>query len=249
MPDLDRWVDVPAGRVVLQDARTSTTRTVDLEGFRLGRVTVTVDELAAGRVGTGTGAPAAGVSWLNAVTWCNRASGAAGLEPPYLVDGGDVRWQVDADGYRLPTEAEWEYACRAGTSTPTYGPLDVVAWTDRDRLDGPAPVGTRQPNQFGLHDMLGNVWEWCWDYTDPARYADYRVLKGGGWADPPWSCRVSVRRGSAPNAVLEDVGFRVARGALPPSDPPRAQGWSARADQDRTNRPGPVPFGWTPLRS
>jgi formylglycine-generating enzyme required for sulfatase activity len=246
--ELDRWVDVPAGMVSLRDARTGSTRTVRLRSFRLGRASVTAEEFAAGRFGTGAGPPAAGVSWLEAVTWCNRASIHAGLEPAYLVGSDQVRWLVAADGFRLPTEAEWEHACRAGTATPTYGPLDEIAWTERDGRTGPAPVGGKRPNAYGLHDMLGNVWEWCWDYADPARYADYRVLKGGGWADPTWSCRVSVRRGSAPAAVLEDVGFRTARGAMPAGVPPAAQGWSDRADHDRANRPGPIPFGWTPLR-
>lgn len=249
MPEPGPWVDVPGGTVTLRDARTDTSRTVDLQGFRLGRTSVTAADVERGRFIGGNGLPAADVSWRDAVTWCNRASRAAGLEPAYLIDQDQVRWQVAADGYRLPTEAEWEHACRAGTSTPTYGPLDLVAWTDRDHLDGPAPVAGKEPNAFGLYDMLGNVWEWCWDYADPARYADYRVLKGGGWADPPWSCRVSVRRGSPPVAELEDVGFRVAQGALPATDPPVAQGWSARSDHDRANRPGPIPFGWTPLRT
>ena len=94
------------------------------------------------------------------------------------------------------------------------GEVGDIAWMETDGLDGPAPVATKRPNAFGLYDMLGNVWEWCWDYADPARYADYRSLRGGGWADKAWSCRASVRRGSMPAARLDDVGFRVARGAV-----------------------------------
>mgnify|MGYP002757651132 FL=1 len=94
--------------------------------------------------------------------------------------------------------------------------------------------------------MLGNVWEWCWDYADPARYGDYRTLRGGGWADEPWSVRASVRRGSAPDAVLEDVGLRVARG--PVGTEGSAQGWSHEDDVDRASIRGPFPMGWTPLK-
>jgi hypothetical protein len=101
---------------------------------------------------------------------------------------------------------------------------------------------------FGLYDTIGNVWEWCWDYADTARYGEYRSLRGGGWADEAWSCRASVRRGSAPDAVLEDVGFRSARGAVGEAGADRAQGWSAIADLERAAISGPLPVGWTPLR-
>ncbi len=96
--------------------------------------------------------------------------------------------------------------------------------------------------------LLGNVWEWCWDYADPARYGDYRSLRGGGWADREWSVRASARRGSAPDAMLEDVGFRVARGAVGEPGADAAQGWSADADRRRADVRGPLPLGWTPLR-
>jgi formylglycine-generating enzyme len=157
-------------------------------------------------------------------------------------------WDVGADGLRLPTEAEWEWACRAGTSGPAYGTLADIGWTALDQVDAPQDVAGKAANAHGLFDMLGNVWEWCWDYADPARYADYRTLRGGGWADREWSCRASVRRGSAPDAVLEDVGFRVARGAAGPSGTHEAQGWSADSDRRRAAISGPLPIGWTPLR-
>lgn len=262
---------VPAGRLELRDARTSTSRTALLEPFRLGVTPVTAAQYGAieahGAVGAGgsgdhvrrdrvgavvkavdVGVPAHPVTWFQAVHWCNGASGEAGLRPAYEIDGRRVTWDVASDGYRLPTEAEWEWACRAGTAGPAYGELADVAWTAGDEVDGPQPVARKRPNALGLHDTLGNVWEWCWDHADTARYGDYRSLRGGGWADRPWSCRASVRRGSAPDAVIEDVGFRVARGAvgLPGSD--AAQGWSAAADRERADVRGPLPVGWTPLR-
>ncbi|MEU4619936.1 SUMF1/EgtB/PvdO family nonheme iron enzyme [Actinoplanes sp. NPDC023801] len=132
-----------------------------------------------------------------------------------LLPGGDIRggvtWDRAADGYRLPTEAEWEHACRAGTAGPRYGPLDEVAWHRGNAGAGPHEVGTLRPNPWGLHDMLGNVWEWCWDFYDPEVYGSYRVLRGGGWFDEHWSCRASVRRRSHPTLRLDDVGFRIAR--------------------------------------
>jgi len=72
-------------------------------------------------------------------------------------------------------------------------------------------VGTKRPNAWGLYDMLGNVWEWCWDFLDEEVYRSYRVFRGGGWADERWSCRASCRRGSHPTFRIDDVGFRLAR--------------------------------------
>lgn len=192
--------------------------------------------------------PAQPLTWFDAVGWCNAASELAGLTPAYAIAGRDVFWDVDSDGFRLPTEAEWEWAARAGSTGPLYGELPDIAWTFLDSLDGPQDVGTKEPNSFGLFDMIGNVWEWCWDYADTARYGDYRSLRGAGWDDRPWSARASVRRGSAPDAVLEDVGFRVARGAVGKPGTMAAQGWSADADRNRAAITGPRPVGWTPLR-
>lgn len=257
LPDL---VPVPASRLDLVDARTRESRSVVLEPFHVARTPVTVGQhravLAADplrpRPEGGLSAifddvPVHGVTWFEAVLWCNAASRVAGLDPAYRVEGRGVRWDVRSAGYRLPTEAEWEHACRAGTSGPRYGPVGAVAWTADDGGDGPRPVAGRLPNAFGLHDTLGNVWEWCWDYADTARYGEYRSLRGGGWADRPWSVRAGVRRGSAPDARIEDVGLRVARGAVGDPGVPAAQGWSDAADRARAQVPGLLPLGWTPL--
>ncbi len=243
-------IDIPGGPITLRDARTSSSRDVTLRPFQLGRTAVTWAQVAAHGSDSGSGpadVPAHGITWLATVRWCNAASEQAGLAPAYDVAGRKVTWFVDSDGYRLPTEAEWEFACRAGTTGPTYGPLSEIAWTDADQVGEPQPVALKQGNAFGAFDMIGNVWEWCWDYADTARYADYRSLRGGGWADPKWSARASVRRGSAPDAVLEDVGFRVARGAVGEAGGTAAQGWSVEADRRRADQPGPLPVGWTPL--
>lgn len=241
---------IPGGAIMLRDARTGTTRTVTVAPFSLARTQLTesmwFSMLDAG--GPGSELPHHPVTWFGAVSWCNAASEAAGFEPAYTVSGRAVTWNPGAEGFRLPTEAEWEWAARAHTTTPVHGELADIAWISSDNVAGPQEVGQKSANAFGLHDMIGNVWEWCWDYADPARYGDYRSLRGAGWDDRPWSARASVRRGSAPDAVLEDVGFRVARGAVGEQGGQEAQGWSAAIDHERGNIKGPLPVGWTPLR-
>lgn len=251
--ELPDFVSIPAGQIELRDARTDSARTVDLRPFDIGRTPVTIAEFAAitgpsAESGRTPAIPAHAITWFDAVRWCNAASVRAGIAPAYEIRDRDVRWDVAADGIRLPTEAEWEWTCRAGTSAPRYGRLAEIGWTAADGVEGPQRVAGKDSNNFGVFDMLGNVWEWCWDYADTARYADYRSIRGGGWADPEWSCRASVRRGSAPDAVLEDIGFRVARGAVGAAGAQAAQGWSAEADRSRAAI-RPIPGGWTPLGS
>ncbi|MFI2610137.1 formylglycine-generating enzyme family protein [Kitasatospora sp. NPDC018619] len=201
-------ITVPAGRVTLSDRRTQRSWAVDVPSYRLARCPVTREEYE----GTaGDRRPAHSVSWFDAVRHCNALSRREGLAPAYAVDGEEVAWDRGADGYRLPTEAEWEHACRAGTDGPRYGPLDEIAWYRGTSGERPHPVGELRPNAFGLHDLLGNVWEWCWDRYDPEVYGGYRVLRGGGWFDEHWSCRASVRRRSHPTLRIDDVGFRLAR--------------------------------------
>ncbi|MFJ2400471.1 formylglycine-generating enzyme family protein [Streptomyces xanthochromogenes] len=210
-------VDIPAGRVTLSDRRTQRSWQVDLRPYRLAEFPVTqagYAEVTGGRPSTARGArlPVEGVSWLDAVRYCNALSLREGLTPAYReVEGGGVEWDDASDGYRLPSEGEWEHACRAGTTQARYGPLDEIAWHRGNSDERPHEVGGRRPNAWGLHDMLGNVWEWCWDVYDAEVYGSYRVLRGGGWFDEPWSCRASVRRRSHPTFRIDDVGFRVAR--------------------------------------
>lgn len=246
-PDIE-LTSVPAGRVTLHDARRSLRRTVDLEAFEIGVFAVT-EELLAEILGVPAEhprRPAVDVSWQRAVKFCNAMSEWEGLDPAYSIDAEEVVWHVDSDGYRLPTEAEWEHACRAGSTQPQYGPLIDVAWTALDGTTAPQDVGGKLPNLFGTFDMLGNAWEWCWDLLDAARYGEYRVFRGGGFADEPWSVRASTRRGGGPRMHHDDVGFRLARGGFDAID--AAQGWSAAADEENGAFDGPVPVGWTPLR-
>ncbi len=193
---------VPAGEVTLSDRRTRRSWTVALPAYEIGVFPV---------VGPGSRLPVHSASWFDAVSSCNHLSAQAVLTPAYRIDGSDVEAVAGADGYRLPTEAEWEYACRAGTTGPRYGPLDEIAWYRGNSEGRLREAGGKQPNAWGLHDMLGNVWNWCWDLYDPEVYGSYRVLRGGGWFDEHWSCRASVRRRSHPSFRVDDVGFRVAR--------------------------------------
>ncbi|MFD3652564.1 formylglycine-generating enzyme family protein [Streptomyces sp. NPDC058620] len=219
----NEMVAVPPGRVTLSDRRTRRSWPVELAPYRLAAYPVTqlrYAEVTGVRPGTAKGdrVPVEGVSWLDAVEFCNALSRREGYTPAYGLETGRpeaVEWDTSADGYRLPTEAEWEHACRAGTEGARYGQLDAIAWHRGNSQESIHDVGGREPNSWGLYDMLGNVWEWCWDVYDAEVYGTYRVLRGGGWFDEPWSCRASVRRRSHPTFRIDDVGFRLARSARP----------------------------------
>ena len=207
---------IPSGRVTLSDRRTQQTWAVDLAPYELAAAPVTQAqyELVLGeRPSTSVGGqlPVESMPWLDAVRFCNALSESEGLPPAYRVGGEAAEWDQAADGYRLPTEAEWEHACRAGTTAARYGELDEIAWYRGNSDERIHEVRGKLPNAWGLHDMLGNVWEWCWDFYDPEVYGSYRVLRGGGWFDEPWSCRASVRRRTHPTSRLDDLGFRPAR--------------------------------------
>lgn len=211
-------VDIPAGSVELSDRRTQRSWSVEVGAYQLAAVSVTQSQYAqvTGRWSSDLRSdrlPVDSVSWSDAIRFCNMLSEQVGLTSAYCIGAGDE--EVDridsADGYRLPTEAEWEYACRADTIGPRYGPLDEIAWYRANSGNRVHEVGTKQPSAWGLYDMLGNVWEWCWDIYDPDVYGGYRVLRGGGWFDEHWSCRASVRRRSHPTLRIDDVGFRIAR--------------------------------------
>ncbi|MCD2462905.1 MULTISPECIES: SUMF1/EgtB/PvdO family nonheme iron enzyme [unclassified Streptomyces] len=216
-----RMIEVPAGRVTLSDRRTRRSWAVDVGAFALGAAPVTrglYEQVTGTAPSTAHGdlRPVEEVSWDDAIRFCDALSVREGLRPAYRSpadgsDSGAPDWDRTADGYRLPTEAEWEHACRAGTTEARYGPLDEIAWHRGNSGERLHEVGGRRPNDWGLHDMLGNVWEWCWDRYDPEVYGSYRVLRGGGWFDEHWSCRASVRRRSHPTLRIDDVGFRLAR--------------------------------------
>src|SRR5690606_30011494 len=115
-------------------------------------------------------------------------------------------------GFRLPTEAEWEYACKAGTKNIRYGDLDKIAWYKHNSEKSTHNVGMKEPNTWGLYDMLGNVSEWCTDLYDEQVYGSYRIFRGGGWFDKERSCLATNRRRNHPSLFkIDDLGFRIAR--------------------------------------
>jgi formylglycine-generating enzyme required for sulfatase activity len=212
-------IRIPAGTVDLRDDRRGARWQAEIEPFLLGRFPVTTElhrtVTGADQDPSAPGAlPLTNISWLDAVDVCNQISDAAGLSPVYFRDAqsGEVVRDLGSDGYRLPTEAEWQYACKAGTTGYRYGEIDDIAWYDGNSGGRAHEVGTKSPNPWGLHDMLGNVWEWCWDLYDEELYGSYRIFRGGGWAELERGCGATVRRRSHPTFAIDDLGFRLARG-------------------------------------
>lgn len=222
-------LSIPAGSISLRDDRKKTQWQVQISPFKLAKVPVT-QQLYAQVMGSnpslicGDTHPVDSVSWLDAIKFCNALSEQCGLQAAYKIEldthnmartGGHlVTLLANCDGYRLPTDAEWEYACRAGTNAARYGELDDIAWFERNSGESTQPVGSKQPNAFGLYDMLGNVWEWCWDVYDAQEYQSYRIFRGGGWADAERSVLATNRRRSHPTYAIDDLGFRIAKGPI-----------------------------------
>ena len=228
-----------------------TQRQVSVSSFYMGKYEVTqkeYQEIMGSNPSNfkGPNLPVERVSWFDAIEYCNRLSERDGLTPAYTISGSGKKrtasWNRSANGYRLPTEAEWEYACRAETSGPFSTGNNIT--TSQANYDGnypynknekgeyrqkTTPVGSFAANPWGLYDMHGNVWEWCWDWygaypkvtaenavqKDPlgASSGSSRVLRGGSWYNIGRHLRSTARNSFSPSSRSSDTGFRLALNA------------------------------------
>lgn len=234
------------------------THSVTLNPFYLSKYQVTQGEYEtimgsnpAHDCGVGSNYPVYYVSWYSSLKYCNLRSLAEGFTPVYSINGstnpaswGSVptssnsTWNAaicdwNANGYRLPTEAEWEYAARGASNNPDYlysgsDDIDAVAWYSGNSDGSTHPVGGKAPNGLGIYDMSGNLYEWCWDWYGSSYYGSSpsnnptgptsgssRVKRGGYWNSSACYCRVAYRGGyDPPSNASNSYGFRVCRAGL-----------------------------------
>lgn len=220
--------------------------TVSVDSFYLAKTELTQKEYqeimgSNPSENVGENLPVENITWYDAIRFCNALSEKYGLDPVYTIDGQTVSWDKSANGYRLPTEAEWEYACRANTQTPfsfgdyvydedancynAYGYNNDASgsWVN-GYLGKTVDVDSYNANHFGLYNMHGNVAEWVWDWygeydtnaaenpTGPES-GSYKVARGGGWNDFPKHIRSAYRSAYPADVPLYSIGMRVARNA------------------------------------
>lgn len=217
-----QMVEIPSGKIELRDDRIKQRWTVEIKPILLAKFPVTQELYFAmtnedPSTTKGNKHPVETVTWKDAIIFCNKLSVKTGLNSCYLIqeDNETIIFDITADGFRLPTEAEWEYACKAWTSRIRYGELNNIAWYKENSQNTTHIVGQKDANAWGLYDMLGNVWEWCSDIYDETVYGSYRIFRGGGWADEERSVMATTRRRSHPiKFKIDDLGFRIARNQI-----------------------------------
>jgi formylglycine-generating enzyme len=173
--------------------------------------------------------PINGITWEEAISYCNWLSKKEKLQPVYSKQGPNYVCNFKANGYRLPTEAEWEFAAKGGVKSKGYkfsggNDANEVAWHKAISKNSPHTVGTKLPNELGLYDMSGNVWEWCWDWYNKDYYkiekgdnpkgpemGERKCVRGGSWDSQVNYLRPANRISTPPNKTHEFYGFRVAR--------------------------------------
>ena len=176
---------------------------------------------------SGINRPVEQVSWQDCIQFCNALSVRDGLQPCYEINPEDeesVRWNRTASGYRLPTEAEWEYVAKAGKNYLFSGSNSVeeIAWYCENSDMETHDIRQKKANDWGLYDLTGNVWEWCWDWVAPyeeGRASDPigpskgkgRIFRGGSWAIDENNLRIAYRGSERPHNKLDGIGFRIVR--------------------------------------
>jgi formylglycine-generating enzyme required for sulfatase activity len=233
---------------------------VTLPDFYIGKYEVTQEQWSAVMGNNpskfkGDKLPVETVSWYDCIEFCNKRSKQEGLPPYYHINKDkkdpantnaldNIKWTVtinaNANGYRLPTETEWEYAAGGGQLSKSYpysgGPaIDETAWYWKNSGDQyltgtwswplllnnnnkTHPVGSKHPNELGLYDMSGNVREWCWDWQQPNgnEAPPGRIWKGGGWMGADFCCESSFRASYEATGKGPDQGLRLCRNSQPP---------------------------------
>ncbi|MFC1650707.1 SUMF1/EgtB/PvdO family nonheme iron enzyme [Candidatus Latescibacterota bacterium] len=232
-----RMVKIPSGSFIMGSENGAgdekPVRTLALSGFEMSSTEITQAqyESVVGKNPSNfkldDNRPVERVNWNDAIAYCNMLSDKIGLEPCYNLSSGAC--DLSKSGFRLPTEAEWEYACRAESGLEYSlgdgeSALDRAGWYQRNSRDNTHPVGQKTQNNWGLYDTHGNVWEWCNDWYDKAAYGSKetndptgpasgsdKVLRGGSWIDSPKDCRSAKRRNFDPGKDYSDIGFRIVR--------------------------------------
>jgi len=237
-----QFVHIPHGRFLMNklNSEKGNMREVELSEYMISRFLVTFDEYdrfcketnhdAPDDCKWGRGVmPVINVSWYDAVNYCNWKSEKDGLELSYNISGTNITWNREAKGYRLPTEAEWEYAGKGASVSKEFiyagsDNFNEVAWFYENCSKKPEHIAMKLPNEIGIFDMNGNLWEWCWDLFDKLQATSVilknpigatngmtRVVKGGSWKNLGEKSNVEFRSSMKPYVKLDTIGFRIVK--------------------------------------